>query len=68
MSIDVIESSNADTGEGVEVKLLIGCAVGSADGILRIVIVRGSAVGADPLDDIEAGEAGADIVDQLLID
>ena len=68
MSIDVIESSNADTGEGVEVKLLVGCAVGSADGILRVVIVGGGAVCADSLDDVEAGEAGADIVDQLLID
>jgi hypothetical protein len=46
---------------------LVGCAVWSADGILRIVIVRGGTIGADSLDDVEAGEASADVVDQLLV-
>jgi hypothetical protein len=46
-SIDIIETSLTDALKGVEVKNFVGSAFGSADGELSIVVVRGSAVGAN---------------------
>lgn len=63
LSVDVVESSDADALESVEVKLLVGSAGGSADGQLGVVDVRGGAFCAGTLDEVESSEAGADIVD-----
>jgi hypothetical protein len=47
---------------------LIFGAVGSADGELRIVVVRSHAVGAHSGDEVEVREALANVVDQLLVE
>ena len=68
LSADVIESSDTNAFKRAEVELLVGCACRSADGILSIIVVRGSTVGANSLDNVEAGQTDADIVDELLVD
>lgn len=68
LSVDVEEARQADAGQGVDVQNLVGGASGPADGGLSVVVVGGHAVGADSLDEVEVGEALADVVDQLLVD
>jgi hypothetical protein len=68
LSVDVVESSEADALESVEVELLVGSAGGSADSQLGVVDVRGSTFSAGTLDQVESREAGADIIDQLLVE
>jgi hypothetical protein len=48
--------------------LLIFAAGGSADGEFGVVVVGGHTVGAHSSDQVEVGEALADVVDQLLVD
>ena len=67
-AVDVDEASDANTGEGVDVELLIVGAVGSADSQLGIIITRSDAGCADSLDEIVVRETGADIVDQSFVE
>ena len=53
-SIDVKEASLTDALEGVEIKNFIGSASRSADGELRIIVVRGSAICASSFDEVES--------------
>jgi hypothetical protein len=66
--LNIHESTAADTSVGVDVQNLVGPAFRSADGILRVIVVRGNTVGADSLDRIEVRQASADSIDILLIE
>jgi hypothetical protein len=68
LSVDVVEAGLAEAGEGVEVQHLVEFADWPTDGQLCVVVVGSSAVGAGALDDVEAGQADADSVDQLLVE
>jgi hypothetical protein len=58
----------ADAGQRVDIQHLIFRASGPADSSPGIIVIGGHAVGADSLDEVEVGEALADVVDQLLVD
>jgi hypothetical protein len=49
-SVDVKETSLTNALKSVEIKNFVGSAFGSADGELSVIIVRGSAVGANSFD------------------
>lgn len=67
-SLNIHESTAADTSVGIEVQNLVDPAFRSADGILRVIVVRGNTVGADSLDRIEIWQASADAIDILLVE
>jgi hypothetical protein len=53
-SIDVKEASLTDALKGVEIKNFVGSAFRSADGELRIIVVRGSAICASSFNEVES--------------
>jgi len=53
-SVDVVETALAGALEGVEIENFVDLALGSADGELGIVVVRGSAISAGAFDEVES--------------
>jgi len=67
-SIDIKEASLTDALEGVEIKNFVGSAFRSADGELRIIVVRGSAICASSFDEVESIDTNTVLSDQSFIE
>jgi hypothetical protein len=56
-SVDVVEAALAGAFQGVDIENFVGLAFRSADGELGVIVVRGGAVGADTLNEVETIKA-----------
>jgi hypothetical protein len=61
-AVDVLESRIADAGDCVNIENFIGSAGRSADGQLSIIVVGGSTVSTDSLDQVESIKTHANVV------
>lgn len=67
-AVDVVEASLACAFQGIEVKNFVGSAFRSANGKLGIIIVRGCAVSANTLNEVESIKADAVLADQSFVE